>query len=283
MKDIAPLHIPGSVAGIRAMQKVLPNVPMTAVFDTSFHLTMPAESYLYAIPYEYYEKYRLRRYGFHGTSHKYVAENAAKMIGKDWKNMKIITCHLGSGASIAAIKNGQSVDTSMGFTPLEGLVMGSRCGDLDAGALIYLAEKENLDMKTLNTILNKKSGLVGISGGKQDMRDVRAGRDAGDERCTYAFNMFAHRVKKYIGAYTAIMNGVDMVVMTGGIGENAWFMREPILSNMEFLGISIDKAINEATVGDAQVISTPDSKVTVVVFPTDEELVIAQDTLNLVR
>ncbi|MBO7346540.1 MAG: acetate kinase [Bacteroidales bacterium] len=283
LKDIAPLHIPGSVAGIRAMQKVLPNVPMTAVFDTSFHLTMPAESYLYAIPYEYYEKYRLRRYGFHGTSHKYVAENAAKMIGKDWKNMKIITCHLGSGASIAAIKNGQSVDTSMGFTPLEGLVMGSRCGDLDAGALIYLAEKENLDMKTLNTILNKKSGLVGISGGKQDMRDVRAGRDAGDERCTYAFNMFAHRVKKYIGAYTAIMNGVDMVVMTGGIGENAWFMREPILSNMEFLGISIDKAINEATVGDAQVISTPDSKVTVVVFPTDEELVIAQDTLNLVR
>ena len=283
LRDIAPLHIPGSVAGIRAMQKVLPNVPMTAVFDTSFHLTMPAESYLYAIPYEYYEKYRLRRYGFHGTSHKYVAENAAKMIGKDWKNMKIITCHLGSGASIAAIKNGKSVDTSMGFTPLEGLVMGSRCGDLDAGALIYLAEKENLDMKTLNTILNKKSGLVGISGGKQDMRDVRAGRDAGDERSTYAFNMFAHRVKKYIGAYSAIMNGVDMVVMTGGIGENAWFMREPILSDMEFLGITIDKKINEETVGDARVISTPDSKVTIVVFPTDEELVIAQDTLNLVK
>lgn len=283
LRDIAPLHIPGSVAGIRAMQKVLPGVPMTAVFDTSFHLTMPAESYLYALPYEYYEKYRIRRYGFHGTSHKFVAENAAKMIGKDWKNMKIVTCHLGSGASIAAVQNGKSVDTSMGFTPLEGLVMGSRCGDLDAGALIYLAEKENIDLKTLNTILNKKSGLVGISGGKQDMRDVRAGRDAGDERCTYAFNMFAHRVKKYIGSYAAVMNGMDMVVMTGGIGENAWFMREPILSNMEFLGIKIDKKVNEETVGDARVISTPDSKVTVVVFPTDEELVIAQDTFRLVQ
>ncbi len=283
LRDIAPLHIPGSVAGIRAMQKVLPGVPMTAVFDTSFHLTMPAESYLYALPYEYYEKYRIRRYGFHGTSHKFVAENAAKMLGKDWKNMKIVTCHLGSGASIAAVQNGKSVDTSMGFTPLEGLVMGSRCGDLDAGALIYLAEKENIDLKTLNTILNKKSGLVGISGGKQDMRDVRAGRDAGDERSTYAFNMFAHRVKKYIGAYAAVMNGMDMVVMTGGIGENAWFMREPILSNMEFLGIKIDKKVNEETVGDARIISTPDSKVTVVVFPTDEELVIAQDTFRLVQ
>ena len=203
------------------------------------------------------------------------------MIGKDWKDLKIITCHLGSGASIAAIDHGRSVDTSMGFTPLEGLVMGSRCGDIDAGALIYLAEKENLSMKELNTILNKKSGLVGISGGKQDMRDVRAGRDAGDERCTYAFNMFSRRVKKYIGSYAAIMNGVDLIVMTGGIGENAWFMREPILSNMEFLGIKIDLKVNEATVGDAKVISTPDSRITVVVYPTDEELVIAQDTYRL--
>ena len=283
LRDIAPLHIPGSLAGIRAMQEVLPGVPMAAVFDTSFHLTMPAESYLYAIPYEYYQKYRIRRYGFHGTSHKFVAENAAKMIGKDWKDLKIVTCHLGSGASIAAVKNGQSVDTSMGFTPVEGLVMGSRCGDIDAGAVMYLVEHENMDMKTLNTVLNKKSGLVGVSGGKQDMRDVRAGRDAGDERCTYAFNMFAQRVKKYIGAYAAEMNGMDLVVMTGGIGENAWFMRDPILSNMEFLGIKIDKKINEETVGEARVISTPDSKVTVVVFPTDEELVIATDTFNLVK
>ena len=283
LRDIAPLHIPGSLAGIRAMQEVLPGVPMAAVFDTSFHLTMPAESYLYAIPYEYYQKYRIRRYGFHGTSHKFVAENAAKMIGKDWKDLKIVTCHLGSGASIAAVKNGKSVDTSMGFTPVEGLVMGSRCGDIDAGAVMYLVEHENMDMKTLNTVLNKKSGLVGVSGGKQDMRDVRAGRDAGDERCTYAFNMFAQRVKKYIGAYAAEMNGMDLVVMTGGIGENAWFMRDPILSNMEFLGIKIDKKINEETVGEARVISTPDSKVTVVVFPTDEELVIATDTYNLVK
>ena len=283
LRDIAPLHIPGSLAGIRAMQEVLPGVPMAAVFDTSFHLTMPAESYLYAIPYEYYQKYRIRRYGFHGTSHKFVAENAAKMIGKDWKDLKIVTCHLGSGASIAAVKNGKSVDTSMGFTPVEGLVMGSRCGDIDAGAVMYLVEHENMDMKTLNTVLNKKSGLVGVSGGKQDMRDVRAGRDAGDERCTYAFNMFAQRVKKYIGAYAAEMNGMDLVVMTGGIGENAWFMRDPILSNMEFLGIKIDKKINEETVGEARVISTPDSKVTVVVFPTDEELVIATDTFNLVK
>ncbi len=283
LRDIAPLHIPGSLAGIRAMQEVLPGVPMAAVFDTSFHLTMPAESYLYAIPYEYYQKYRIRRYGFHGTSHKFVAENAAKMLGKDWKDLKIVTCHLGSGASIAAVKNGKSVDTSMGFTPVEGLVMGSRCGDIDAGAVMYLVEHENMDMKTLNTVLNKKSGLVGVSGGKQDMRDVRAGRDAGDERCTYAFNMFAQRVKKYIGAYAAEMNGMDLVVMTGGIGENAWFMRDPILSNMEFLGIKIDKKINEETVGEARVISTPDSKVTVVVFPTDEELVIATDTYNLVK
>ena len=205
------------------------------------------------------------------------------MIGKDWKDLKIVTCHLGSGASIAAVKNGKSVDTSMGFTPVEGLVMGSRCGDIDAGAVMYLVEHENMDMKTLNTVLNKKSGLVGVSGGKQDMRDVRAGRDAGDERCTYAFNMFAQRVKKYIGAYAAEMNGMDLVVMTGGIGENAWFMRDPILSNMEFLGIKIDKKINEETVGEARVISTPDSKVTVVVFPTDEELVIATDTFNLVK
>jgi acetate kinase len=280
--DLAPLHNPGSLQGIAAMQEVLPDVPMAAVFDTSFHSTMPAEAYLYAVPYEYYEKYRVRRYGFHGTSHKYVAENAAKFVGKDWKNSKIVTCHLGSGASIAAVENGKSVETSMGFTPVEGLVMGSRTGDLDLGAFMYIMDKEGYNTKEMNTLVNKKSGLVGITGGKQDMRDVRAGRDAGDERCTYAFNMFAHRVKKYIGAYAAIMNGADILVMTGGIGENAWFMREAILENMEFLGIKIDKKINEETIGDARVISTPDSKVTVVVYPTDEEFVIAQDTFNLV-
>ena len=281
--DLAPLHNPGALQGIAAMQEVLPNIPMAAVFDTSFHATMPPEAYLYAIPYEYYEKYRVRRYGFHGTSHKYVAEKAAEYVGKDWKNTKIVTCHLGSGASIAAVENGKSVETSMGFTPVEGLVMGSRTGDLDLGAFMYIMDKEGYNTKEMNTLVNKKSGLIGITGNSQDMRDVRAGRDAGDERCTYAFNMFAHRVKKYIGAYAAIMNGMDVLVMTGGIGENAWFMREAILENMEFFGIKIDKKLNESIMGDAAVISTPDSKVKVVVYPTDEEYMIAKDTFDLVK
>jgi len=281
--DLAPLHNPGALQGIAAMQAVLPGIPMAAVFDTSFHATMPPEAYLYAIPYEYYEKYRVRRYGFHGTSHKFVAEKAAEHVGKDWKNCKIVTCHLGSGASIAAVENGKSVETSMGFTPVEGLVMGSRTGDLDLGAFMYIMDKEGYGTKEMNTLVNKKSGLVGITGNSQDMRDVRAGRDAGDERCTYAFNMFAHRVKKYIGAYAAIMNGMDVLVMTGGIGENAWFMREAILENMEFLGIKIDKKTNEDVMGDAAVISTPESKVKVVVYPTDEEYMIAKDTFDLVK
>lgn len=281
--DLAPLHNPGALQGIAAMQAVLPGIPMAAVFDTSFHATMPPEAYLYAIPYEYYDKYRVRRYGFHGTSHKYVAEKAAEYVGKDWKNTKIVTCHLGSGASIAAVENGKSVETSMGFTPVEGLVMGSRTGDLDLGAFMYIMDKEGYSTKEMNTLVNKKSGLIGITGNSQDMRDVRAGRDAGDERCTYAFNMFAHRVKKYIGAYAAIMNGMDVLVMTGGIGENAWFMREAILENMEFFGIKIDKKLNETIMGDAAVISTPDSKVKVVVYPTDEEYMIAKDTFDLVK
>ena len=280
--DLAPLHNPGSLQGIHAMEEVLPGIPMVAVFDTSFHATMPPEAYLYAVPYEYYEKYRVRRYGFHGTSHKYVAERAAAFVGKDWKKSKIVTCHLGSGASIAAVEYGKSVETSMGFTPVEGLVMGSRTGDLDLGAFMYIMDKEGFTTKEMNTLVNKKSGLVGITGGKQDMRDVRQGKIDGDERSTYAFNMFAHRVKKYIGAYMAVMNGADVIVMTGGIGENAWFMREPILEDMEFLGIKLDHEANKETVGDAGVISTPDSKVTVVVYPTDEEFVIAQDTYNLV-
>lgn len=281
--DLAPLHNPGALQGIAAMQAVLPGIPMAAVFDTSFHATMPPEAYLYAIPYEYYDKYRVRRYGFHGTSHKYVAEKAAEYVGKDWKNTKIVTCHLGSGASIAAVENGKSVETSMGFTPVEGLVMGSRTGDLDLGAFMYIMDKEGYSTKEMNTLVNKKSGLIGITGNSQDMRDVRAGRDAGDERCTYAFNMFAHRVKKYIGAYAAIMNGMDVLVMTGGIGENAWFMREAILENMEFFGIKIDKKLNETIMGNAAVISTPDSKVKVVVYPTDEEYMIAKDTFDLVK
>lgn len=281
--DLAPLHNPGSLQGIAAMQEVLPGIPMAAVFDTSFHATMPPEAYLYGVPFEYYEKYRVRRYGFHGTSHKFVAEKAAAFVGKDWNNCKIVTCHLGSGASIAAVENAKSVETSMGFTPVEGLVMGSRTGDLDLGAFMYIMDKTGYSTKEMNTLVNKKSGLIGITGNSQDMRDVRAGRDAGDERCTYAFNMFAHRVKKYIGAYAAIMNGMDVLVMTGGIGENAWFMREAILDNMEFLGIKYDKALNQTIMGDAAVISTPDSKVKVVVYPTDEEYMIAKDTFDLVK
>ncbi len=279
--DLAPLHNPGSLLGIRVMKKLLPNVKHVGVFDTSFHQTMPPKAYLYGIPFEYYKDLKIRRYGFHGTSHKFVAPKAANMIGENWLDKKIIVCHLGSGASICAIDHGKSVDTSMGFTPVEGLIMGSRCGDLDLGVFMYIAEKEGLDMKQMNNLVNKKSGLVGITGGKQDMRDVRAGRDAGDERCTYAFDMFAYRVKKYIGAYIAAMNGVDIIAMTGGIGENAWFMREPILSDMEFLGIKLDKKANEEFAGCDGVISAPDSKVKVLSVTTNEELVIAQDTFHL--
>jgi acetate kinase len=282
LTDLAPLHTPGNLAGVRAMQEVLPGVPQVAVFDTAFHHTMPAKSYLYALPYEYYQKYGVRRYGFHGTSHQFVAEKAAKMVGKDWKNLKIISCHLGSGASICAIDHGKSFDTTMGMTPLEGLIMGSRCGDVDPGVLTFLMDKEKMSLKDMSTMLNKKSGLVGISGGKQDMRDIRAGRDAGDERCTYAFDMFAQRVKRYIGGYMAEMGGCDLLLFTGGIGENAWFMRHPILENMECLGIKIDMELNDKIMGDDQVISTPDSKVTTIVVTTDEEYVIASDTFRLV-
>ncbi|MBP5342282.1 MAG: acetate kinase [Bacteroidales bacterium] len=280
--DVFPLHLPGNLAGINAIKEVLPEVPQVAVFDTAFHHTMPPKAYLYGLPYEYYEKYRIRRYGFHGTSHGYVAEKAAKLIGKDWKDLKIISCHLGSGASITAVDHGRSVDTTLGMTPVEGLLMGSRCGDLDSGALLYLMDKENLTTKQASTILNKKSGLLGVSGDKQDMRDVRAGRDAGDERATYAFDMFAYRVKKYIGAYMAAMNGCDLLLFTGGIGENAWFMRRPILEDMDFFGIKVDFSKNDGVMGEDVILSTPDSKVAVVVVTTDEEYVIASDTYKLV-
>lgn len=286
LADLAPLHTPGNLAGIYAMREVLPNVPQAVVFDTAFHQTLPPKSFLYGLPYEYYQKYHLRRYGFHGTSHGFVAEKAAKMIGKDWKDLKIISCHLGSGASIAAIDHGKSVDTTMGLTALEGLIMGSRPGDVDPGAVLYVVEKELAEGKTMKDITNifyKKSGLVGISGGKQDMRDIRAGRDAGDERSTYAFDMFAQRVKRYIGGYMAEMGGCDILLFTGGIGENAWFMRHPILENMECLGIKIDMALNDKIMGEDAVISTPDSKVTTIVVTTDEEYVIAMDTMKLVQ
>ena len=285
LTDLAPLHTPGNLAGIYAMREVLPNVPQVVVFDTSFHATMPAKSYLTGLPYEYYEKYRIRNYGFHGTSHKFVAEKAAKMIGKDWNDLKIVSCHLGSGASICAIDHGKSFDTTMGMTPLSGLIMGSRPGDVDPGIIQFVIEKEmaaGKQMKDIVKMLNKQCGLVGISGGKQDMRDIRAGRDAGDERCTYAFDMFAQRVKRFIGGYIAEMGGCDLLLFTGGIGENAWFMRHPILENMECLGIKVDMELNDKIMGEDCIISTPDSKIATVVVTTDEEFVIASDTFRLV-
>ena len=282
LEHLAPLHTPGNLAGIYAMREVLPNVPQAVVFDTAFHSTLPPKSFLYGLPYEYYEKYGIRRYGFHGTSHKFVAEKAAKMIGRDWNDLKIISCHLGSGASIAAIDHGKSFDTTMGMTALEGLMMGSRCGDVDPGVLLYLMD-QGMTSKELTKVLYKQSGLIGISGDKQAMRDIRAGRDAGDERCTYAFDMFAQRVKRYIGGYMAEMGGCDLLLFTGGIGENAWFMRRPILEGLECLGIKVDLELNDKVMGEDVILSTPDSKVATVVVTTDEEYVIASDTYNLVK
>lgn len=280
---LAPLHNPANLQGIEAMEAILPNVPQVAVFDTSFHQSMPAEAYLYAIPFEYYQNDKVRRYGFHGTSHRFVAPKAAKMAGLDINNSKIISCHLGSGASICAVKNGKSVDTSMGFTPVEGLIMGSRCGDLDLGVLLYIAEKENMTTKEINNFINKKCGLNGITGGVVDMRDIMAGKREGKERETYAFDMFAYRVKKYIGAYAAAMGGVDAILFTGGIGENAWWQRQEICRGLEFLGAEIDEKQNEAMAGQDGIISKENSRVKILSVTTDEELVIAQDTFSLVK
>ena len=282
LEHLAPLHTPGNLAGIYAMREVLPGVPQAVVFDTAFHSTLPPKTFLYGLPYEMYEKYGIRRYGFHGTSHKFVAEKAAKMIGKDWHDLKIISCHLGSGASIAAIDHGKSFDTTMGMTALEGLIMGSRCGDVDPGVILYLMD-QGYDSKALTKLLYKQSGLLGISGDKQDMRDIRAGRDAGDERATYAFDMFALKVKKYIGGYMAEMGGCDLLLFTGGIGENAWFMRRPILEGLECLGLDIDFSKNDNVMGEDIILSTPQSKMAVVVCTTDEEYVIASDTYRLVN
>ena len=279
--ELAPLHNPASLIGIDVMKKLLPNIKHVGVFDTSFHQTMPPEAYLYALPYEYYTEKKIRRYGFHGTSHKYVGPKAAAMAGIPYETAKIVSCHLGNGASICAIKNGKSIDTSMGFTPVEGLIMGTRCGDIDAGALLYIMDSEHLDTKAVNTLINKKSGLLGISGKSVDMRDIRAGKDAGDERSRNAFNMFAYRVKKYIGAYTAAMGGVDIILFTGGIGENAWFQREAICDGLEFLGTKLDLEANRKYAGEDGIISTPESKVKLISVTTNEELVIATDTFNL--
>lgn len=280
--DLAPLHNPANLEGIFAMQKVLPNIPQVGVFDTAFHQTMPAKAYLYGLPYELYEKYGVRRYGFHGTSHKYVSRRACQVFGLDINKQKIITCHLGNGGSITAIDGGKSIDTSMGMTPIEGVLMGTRCGDLDVGALLFVGEKEKLDNAGLNKLVNKQAGMQGISGVSSDMRDIETAAKQGNKRAETSLEMYQYRVKKYIGAYAAAMGGVDMIIFTGGIGENDCPTRAKSLEGLEFMGVKIDmeKCLNSR--GKEEMISTPDSKVKVAVIPTDEELMIATDTYEIV-
>ncbi|MCB6994461.1 acetate kinase [bacterium 210820-DFI.6.37] len=280
--DLAPLHNPPNLLGIAACQELMPNTPMVAVFDTAFHQTMPPESYIYAIPYEYYEKYGIRRYGFHGTSHKYVAERASDILNVDIKDLKLITCHLGNGASVSAIKRGVCMDTSMGFTPLEGLVMGTRCGDIDPAIVTYIREKEGLAQGEANEILNKKSGVLGISGVSSDFRDLEAAAEDGNERAMLAIKVFAHKVRSYIGAYIAEMNGVDAIVFTAGVGENDMAMRDIICNDMGNLGIKLDLVKNKVR-GKETIISREDSKVKVILIPTNEELMIARDTYRLCK
>ncbi|MFZ4401695.1 MAG: acetate/propionate family kinase [Bacteroidales bacterium] len=280
--EMAPLHNPANLKGITSMEAILPKVPQVAVFDTSFHQTMKPKAYLYGIPYEYYEKYRIRRYGFHGTSHKFVAQKACDILGLHFENLKIITCHLGNGASVAAIKNGKSIDTSMGFTPIEGLLMGTRCGDIDLGITLFLAEKEDLSMKATNDLFNKKSGMLGVSGVSFDMRDIEEAAKSGNERAKVALEMYDYRVKKYIGSYAAAMGGVDLVIFTGGIGENACATRQGICKDMEFLGIDFDTEKNDGLRGVDAIITKENSKTKVMVITTNEELVIATDTYNIV-
>ena len=280
--ELAPLHNPANIMGIEACEAILPGVPMVGVFDTAFHQTMPKSSYLYGLPHELYTKYGVRRYGFHGTSHRYVSQRAAEMLGKNIEDCKIITCHLGNGASVAAIDGGKSVDTSMGFTPLEGLIMGTRCGDIDAAILPFLMEKEGLDAKGLSNLMNKKSGVYGMTGISSDFRDIEDAAAQNNELAQIALESYAKKVKKYIGSYAAEMNGVDAVVFTAGVGENGIDMRADIMANMDFLGMKLDEEANKVR-GKERVISTEDSKVKILLIPTNEELMIARDTLELVK
>jgi len=286
--SLAPLHNPANLKGINAAQKFLPNAIQCGTFDTAFHQTIPQYSYLYPIPYSYYDKYKIRRYGFHGTSHKYISQIAAEKLGFEYTNCKIITCHLGNGASITAIENGKSIDTSMGFTPLEGLMMGTRSGNFDVGAMLYIMRKEANPGEKIEAILNrsddllnKHSGMLGVCG-YSDMRDALTHAEEGDEKCKLALDMYAYRVKKYIGSYTAAMGGVDIIVFSGGIGENNVKIREKICSDLEFMGIILNTDLNEKVRGELQEISSHDSKVKVIIVPTNEELVIARETLSLV-
>lgn len=280
--DLAPLHNPANLIGINACKELMPNVPMVGVFDTAFHQTMPRKAYLYGLPYEYYEKYAVRRYGFHGTSHSFVSKSCAQFLNMDLKNSKIIVAHLGNGASISAVLNGECVDTSMGLTPLEGLVMGTRSGDIDPAIMEFIAKKENLDIEGIMNVLNKKSGVEGLSGVSSDFRDLEAAYNEGNPRAIDACEVFAYRVAKYIGSYVAAMNGVDAIAFTAGIGENTSFIREKILAYLGYLGITMDAEKNNVR-GVEEIISTPDSKVTVCVIPTNEELAICRETVALVK
>lgn len=280
--DIAPLHNPANMTGIEAITALMPDKPQVGVFDTAFHQTMPAKSYMYALPYRFYTEDGVRRYGFHGTSHRYVSQRVCEILGVDIKDQKIITCHVGNGGSITAVLYGKSVDTSMGLTPTEGLMMGTRSGDVDPGALTYLMSKHHLTPEELQTIINKESGVAGVSGISSDMREIEAAVKAGDEKATLALGMYEQRIIKYIGAYAAEMGGVDIIVFTGGVGENQTGVRENVCEPLSFMGVEIDKDLNAKTRGTETVISTPESKVKVVVVPTDEELMIARDTREIV-
>ncbi len=280
--ELAPLHNPANLKGILSMESLLPGVPQVAVFDTSFHQTMPKHAYMYAIPYEYYENFKIRKYGFHGTSHKFVAKKACKILGLDFEKVNIITCHLGNGASICAIKNGKSVDTSMGFTPVDGLIMGTRCGNIDPGVLLYIAERENLNFKGISDLINKKSGVAGVSGLSSDMRDLENAAAEGHERAKLALDMYDYRVTQFVGSYAAIMGGVDLIIFTGGIGENDSVLREEVCKTLAFMGVDFDADKNRGVRGKDVLITKPDSKVKAMAITTNEELVIASDTAYIV-
>lgn len=279
--DLAPLHNPANLKGIRAVQELMPEMPQVGVFDTAFHQTMPKEAFMYALPYELYEKYGVRRYGFHGTSHRYVSQRVCEFLGVKAEGKKIITCHIGNGASIAAVKDGKCVDTSMGLTPLEGLIMGTRSGDVDGGALTFIEKKLGLDADGLSDLLNKKSGMLGITGVSSDMREIEEAYENGNERAKLAFDMYFYRIRKYIGAYAAAMDGCDIIVFTAGVGENQPSLREEVCKKLTYLGVEIDVEKNKNLRGKEALISTPESKVAVCVIPTDEELMIASDTMTL--
>ena len=281
--QIAPLHNPASLEGINAVETVLPGTPQVTVFDTSFHQTIPAVNYMYALPYEYYEKYRVRKYGFHGTSHKYVARVGARLAGLDFENAKIITCHIGNGGSVTAVLNGKSFDTSMGFSPLDGLVMGTRCGQVDASAITFIGAKEGMSYAELETMMNKKSGVQGLTDISSDMRDIDRAYEEGNPRAILARDMYYRRIKKFVGEYAAEMGGVDLIVFTGGVGENSSDMRESVCTGLEFMGVKFDPEANRGARGVDKLLSKADSKVKVAVIATDEELMIATDTYNLVK